>query len=319
MRKLLITGAALFALLGSALPAAASQSATSAPSRALVVRDTFIASTDGVRLHVHSVGGGPGARVAVFVHGGPGLAWQTLSFFDALAGPKLEVVGYDQRGAGESSSPADGNFALAAQVADLDAVRRWTGATRIAVVGHSWGGIPASVYTAVHPQRVSALVLLDAIPLDWAAFLKGIDNRNARVAALQAKGLIPAQLPPVRHDSCLAQVKALTPAYLAFPREQVSRTIWGPSCSESGAVAASVGFDRAVGRLPALADALGAWQGPALVIQGARDPFGLVWLRTSVAELNSPSTQRLVVPDAGHFPWIEKPNQVLSAVRTFLH
>jgi pimeloyl-ACP methyl ester carboxylesterase len=318
MRKLMVCAVAVLALVVPATPAAASQPGRPSSNAALVQQDLFIRSTEGVRLHVHSVGGGPGARVVVFVHGGAGLSLETLSFFDALASHSLQVVGYDQRGSGTSSAPANGDYSLDADIADLGAVQRWTGAAQIAIAGHSWGGVPAQAYTATHPDRVSTLILLDAIPLNWRAALAGFANQAARIAALQRKGLIPNTLPPVRHDSCLAQVKAITPAYLASPREAAPPGLWGPSCSAAEGDATFLGFVDARKRLPALTEALGRWRGDALVVQGSRDLFGLVWLRTSVKQLKSATTEQLAVPDAGHFPWIERPGQVLSAVGPYL-
>ena len=300
----------------SASPAAA---ASSAVSHGLPSWSGYIRSTDGVRLWVHSVGGGAaGARVIVLVHGGPGLSLGYLSIFDSLAGPTRQIVSYDQRGAGLSTQPNNGNYGLAAQVSDLEAVRHWTGAQQLTILGHSWGGIPAEVYTATHPGHVAALALLDAIPLNWAVTVAGLNRRNERVTDLQRVGLIPNPLPPVRHNSCLAQLKAITPAYLANPRLPVNRSaVWGSSCTQSTANRTFDAFFRDRGELPGLAAALGKWHGHALVMQGAKDPFGLQWLRTSVAELRSAPTQSVVVPFAGHFPWIERTALVLQVVRLF--
>ena len=102
------------------------------------------------------------------MHGGPGLSAQSLAGLDVLARPGRRVVGYDQRGAGGSGRPTDGNYRLEAQLADLDAVRAWAGAERVALVGASWGGLVAAAYAARYPKRVTALVLLDAAPLDFA-------------------------------------------------------------------------------------------------------------------------------------------------------
>ena len=72
------------------LPASASASASppaaasSAVSLGLPSWSGYIRSTDGVRLWVHSVGGGvAGARVIVLVHGGPGLSLGYLSISTA--------------------------------------------------------------------------------------------------------------------------------------------------------------------------------------------------------------------------------------------
>jgi proline iminopeptidase len=278
----------------------------------------YIRSTDGVRLWVHSVGGGPGAKVLVVVHGGPGLSLTYLSIFDRLASRTRQVVSYDQRGAGLSTSPADGNYGLGAQVSDLAAVQRWTGARQIEILGHSWGGIPAAAYTALHPGHVAALALLDALPLSWAAFVAGEKRIGTRITRLQQEGLIPNPLPPIRHNSCLALDRALTPAYLANPREHVNRVaLWGSSCTESTSSLTFEAFDKDRGQLPGLAASLGRWHGPALVMQGAQDPFGLQWLHTSVAELRSAMTKAVPVPRAGHFPWVERPGLVLRTVSQF--
>jgi pimeloyl-ACP methyl ester carboxylesterase len=301
---------------GAVRPSAAESSAVSHGLRSW---SGYIPSTDGVRLWVHSVGGGAaGARVIVLVHGGPGLSLSYLSIFDSLASPTRQIVSYDQRGAGLSTRPANGHYGLAAQISDLDAVRRWTGARQITILGHSWGGVPAAAYTATHPGHVAALVLLDAVPLNWAALVAGSNRRVKIETRLQREGLIPNPLPTIRHNSCLAQVKALTPAYLANPRLPVNRSaVWGSSCTQSTAIRTSNAFFADRGELPSLAAALGRWHGHALVMQGAKDLFGLNWLRTSVAELRSAPTQSVVVPLAGHFPWIERTSLVLRTVGLF--
>lgn len=310
---------AAFGVPASASASASPAAASSAVSLGLPSWSGYIRSTDGVRLWVHSVGGGAaGARVIVLVHGGPGLSLGYLSIFDSLASPARQIVSYDQRGAGRSTRPADGHYGLMAQASDLESVRRWTGAQKITVLGHSWGGIPAAVYTATHPGHVTALALLDAEPLNWTVIVAGSNRRFAIVTRLQRVGLIPKPLPPIRHDSCLAQLKALTPAYLANPRLPVNRSaVWGSSCTQSTAIRTVDAEFRERGEMPGLAAALGRWHGHALVMQGAKDPFGLQWLRTSVAELRSAPTQSVVVPFAGHFPWIERTSLVLKTVRLF--
>ena len=95
-------------------------------------------------------------------------------------------------------------------------------------------------------------------------------------------------------------------------------SVWGASCTYSTDVATFDAFFRDKEHLPGLVTALGRWHGHALVMQGAKDPFGLQWLRTSVAELTSATITQLPVPGAGHFPWVERPKLVLTAVRHFI-
>ena len=280
----------------------------------------YINSTDGVRLWVTSVGGGaPDAKVIVLVHGGPGLSHTYLDIFDLLASPTRQIVSYDQRGSGQSTAPADGDYGVDAQVSDLDAVRAWTGAQQITIIGHSWGGYVAAAYTALHPSNVGSLALIDALPPDLNAAAEGDELLETRISQLQGEDLIPNPLPPVENNSCLADDEALTPAYLASPREPVDPSlVWGSSCTESTAESATDAYIDDSSEFPALVADLGQWKGNALVMQGADDPFGLEWSSTSVAELQSAQVQLDIVPGAGHFPWIEHPVLVLHTLSQFI-
>lgn len=105
-----------------------------------------------------------GAPPVVFLHGGPG---QGSAHFDALVGPHLErslrMVYLDQRGSGHSARPADGDYAIATLLDDIEALRRSLGVPRIALVGHSFGGLLALEYAARHPERVSGLVFVAGV------------------------------------------------------------------------------------------------------------------------------------------------------------
>ena len=103
----------------------------------------------------------PGAPPVVFLHGGPG---QGSAHFDALAGPfmerQLRMVYFDQRGSGHSERPASGDYALATLVEDVEALRRALGVPKVALLGHSFGGLLALEYAAKYPQNVSHLVFV---------------------------------------------------------------------------------------------------------------------------------------------------------------
>ena len=149
--------------------------------------------------------------------------------------------------------------------------------------GMRWRGRNTAIYrhrdnSSTPTACVTALALLDALPPNWAAFEAGEARIGKRITKLQGEGLIPNPLPPIKHNSCLAVDHALTPAYLANPREHVSGSVWGASCTYSTDVATFDAFFRDKGQLPGLAAALGRWHGRALVMQGTRGcpgPSGL--------------------------------------------
>ena len=288
-------------------PAAAS---TESPSAT-----TTILAADGIRLHVRSLGP-PGGRVVLLVHGGPGLDLESLRALDTLASSGRRIVGYDQRGAGQSTRPTDGDYGLAAQTQDLEAVRRWTGAKQVDIIGASWGGLLAAAYTAKHPSSVRSLVLLDAAPLDFREFEAGEQRFGRRVAQLQRLRQVPTPLPPDDGDSCLPSLTALLPVYLGDPSEQLAHPDFS-SCTSSTSKASFAALRRR-GTLDDLAANLVRFHGSALVVAGERDPFGSQWADRAAQLLSAAHVQRLTVPGAGHLPYLEKPSLVQPAIARFL-
>ena len=103
--------------------------------------------------------GTPGAKPAVFLHGGPGgtIAPNHRRLFD----PELyDVTLFDQRGCGKSTPHAglEANTTWHL-VADIERLRELAGAEKWLVLGGSWGVALALAYAERHPERVSELVL----------------------------------------------------------------------------------------------------------------------------------------------------------------
>lgn len=103
--------------------------------------------------------GTPGAKPAVFLHGGPGggIAPDYRRLFDPA---RYDVVLFDQRGCGQSTPHAglEANTTWHL-VADIERLRTMAGVDRWLVLGGSWGSTLALAYAETHPERVSALVL----------------------------------------------------------------------------------------------------------------------------------------------------------------
>ncbi|MDB5705948.1 MAG: prolyl aminopeptidase [Sphingomonas bacterium] len=113
---------------------------------------------DGHRIRYERCGT-PGAKPAVFLHGGPGggIAPDHRRLFD----PALyDVLLFDQRGCGQSTPHAglEANTTWHL-VADIERLRVLAGVERWLVFGGSWGSTLALAYAETHPGRVSELVL----------------------------------------------------------------------------------------------------------------------------------------------------------------
>jgi len=80
--------------------------------------------------------------------------------------PNRTLIFYDLRGRGESGEVADSTaLTLAADVGDLDRVRRFFHLGRVKLIGHQWGAAVAAIYAVEHPDLVERLVLLSPYPV----------------------------------------------------------------------------------------------------------------------------------------------------------
>ncbi len=123
----------------------------------------------GVSLRVRHGGTGP---AVVLLHGHP----RTHTTWHRVA-PQVQAAGYtvvcpDLRGYGQSSKPpttADHSpYSKRVMAADVVALMRRLGHERFAVVGHDRGSYVATRLALDHPQAVSALAVLDCVPIGEA-------------------------------------------------------------------------------------------------------------------------------------------------------
>lgn len=113
---------------------------------------------EGHRVYYERVGT-PGAKPAIFLHGGPGggLSPEHRRLFDPN---RYDVMLFDQRGCGQSTPyaglEANTTWHL---VSDIERLRELAGVDKWLVFGGSWGSTLALAYAETHPDRVSELVL----------------------------------------------------------------------------------------------------------------------------------------------------------------
>ena len=113
--------------------------------------------------------GRPGAPTLLVLHGGPGAHHDYLLPQMLELSSDYELVFYDQRGGGLSKTDDRTPITWQTHVADLDAVIGELHIDPLSLVGYSWGGLLALLYTtesAAHRARhePSRLVLIDPAP-----------------------------------------------------------------------------------------------------------------------------------------------------------
>jgi pimeloyl-ACP methyl ester carboxylesterase len=110
----------------------------------------------------------PNGHTVLLLHGKnfPASYWEpTIRFLSARG---YRVIAPDQIGFGKSSKPAHYQYSFQQLARNTDAVLDAAGVARVSVVGHSMGGMLATRYALMYPERVEKLVLVNPIGLeDW--------------------------------------------------------------------------------------------------------------------------------------------------------
>jgi pimeloyl-ACP methyl ester carboxylesterase len=122
------------------------------------------ANVTGVRVQYLIAGQGD---PVVLLHGYAETSHMWRPLMAELASTRT-VIAPDLRGAGQSSTPADG-YTKAAMAQDIHALTNKLGYERIRIVGHDIGLMVAYAYAAQYRSEVDRIVLMDA-------FLPGVGN-----------------------------------------------------------------------------------------------------------------------------------------------
>jgi len=126
----------------------------------------FVAVSDGIALAGETIGlarTGEDPPLVLLLHGGGQTRHAWSGSVARLTADGFAVARYDARGHGDSGWAPDKDYAMAAHGRDAAAVLRTIGRPA-ALVGASMGGIAALLATAIVPELVRALVLVDIVP-----------------------------------------------------------------------------------------------------------------------------------------------------------
>jgi proline iminopeptidase len=275
------------------------------------VIERVVVTEDGVDLWTVEEGSGPGL---VLCHGGPGL-WDYLAPLAALVGPSTRVVRWDQRGCARSG-PAP-RHSVVRYVEDLDTIRSALGFEQWIVGGHSWGAGLALHYALAHPDRTHALLYVSGTGLGRAwnpayhreADRRRTDDERERLTVLANRDRTAAEEQEYRWLSWFPDFASRDVAADLFGQLDAPFTINREANREiNRETKAWVEAD--------LVEQCTALHAPTLLVHGARDPRPAWGVDTLAAALPNASLE--VLPEVGHFPWLEAPDVTSRVLRSFL-
>lgn len=119
-------------------------------------------SANGLRFHYLDWGSSEKPPM-VLLHG-VGQTCHTWDLFASAMSAHFHVMAFDQRGHGDTDWAVDKDYSRASMVNDADAFTNALGLKRFFLIGMSMGGANSLVFTAEHPSKVEALVVVDIGP-----------------------------------------------------------------------------------------------------------------------------------------------------------
>jgi len=282
----------------------------------------FVFVRPGLHLYYHVLGDGPEAVVV------PNANW-LADLLPPLAaeGGRRRLILYDPRSRGRSSAVTDGrHLSLEEDVADLEAVRRYFGLERMALLGTSYHAAITALYALDNPERVERMLLVCPItarrPGEWLqetptweelTYPPGIPrleemrregvDRDDPVAFCRAwftYFLLPAQL-----GELAAGARFPLDDICSFPNE------WPQN-------AMSLYFRHIIPKIKEwdFRDRLERFRRPLLVMQGSDDLVPEEASREWAA--HAADGRFLRVEGAGHHPYLERPQDFFPAADAFL-
>lgn len=276
----------------------------------------------GLRLH-YLDWGNIGAPVLILLHGG----LEHARVWDQLVRQLCSdwhVVVPDLRGHGDSEWSSGGAYSIVDMVPDLAALLAELGEPVIHLVGHSLGGNVAIHYTALFPQRVARLCVIEGLGFSpeararrdrrsrleqlrqWVGKAREVDLRRPRGYASIAEAVARLR----EHDPLLSP--ELASQVCEHGMRINERGLWqwkyDPRVRASGPSEVAS---------PEPSDLWRAITGPVLLMYGARS-----WASDPEQDgrmAHFAAVRRVLIEDAGHNLHHHRPEEFLTHLQAFLH
>jgi proline iminopeptidase len=253
------------------------------------------------------------------LHGGPGAHHDYLLPQMLHLAERYNLIFYDQRGGGRSKSASTDAITWQTHVEDMGAVIRELDVSPLSIIGYSFGGMLALLYTlaaddSVDLEMPARLALIDPAPLtieyrrqfeaEFARRQEGMEIKRMR-EELAASGLRESDPESYRQRTFELAVAA----YFADPRKAHDLTPFRVSGKVQQQVWDSLGSDFDV-----LTD-LKPMGFPVLFVHGRDDPIPV---ESSIEGAKAMGAELVLLDDCGHVPYVEQPAALFEALDRFL-
>jgi pimeloyl-ACP methyl ester carboxylesterase len=231
----------------------------------------------------------------LYLHSVPTSSDDWLAALELSGGLAPDLLGF-----GRTGKAGNLDYSLSAYAEFVEEFLDALDVPEVALVGHGWGAAIGLVFAQRHPDRVTRLAIVDAVPLldgfQWPSIarwlrrpgtgelLMGSVNRWLLARTLRSGSARPEAWSDARVDAIWDQFDQGTQRAIL----RLHRSVDAQSLAAAGA------------DLPTLGQ-------PALVVWGDQDP----WLAPAFADAYAQRLQHATVQHvagAGHWPWLDEPD-----------
>jgi len=254
--------------------------------------------------------GTKGLRPILFLHGGA-LTAHTWDLCCLALRDEFHCIALDQRGHGDTDWAPDADYSIGAQREDIRGFADRLGLDRFVLVGQSMGAINGLAFAVTHPERLSALVMIDAGPevrRRGSSRIREFVNGGAKPETLEeiierALAFNPRRDPQILRRSLMHNLRRQPDGSWSwkYDRSRFQR----------------LDHDTHLAERRRLADNLAKVTCPALVIRGAESD---VFHQDDAERLakNFPDGRQITIAQAGHTVQGDNPKDLVAALREFL-
>lgn len=266
-------------------------------------------TVDGIGTVVRQTGNPDSSEAVVFLHGNPGSGADWTDLLEAT-GPLMRSVAWDAPGFGQADKPGDFPHTLEAHAAYIEAVLGRLGISRVHLVTHDFGGPWGLTWVAAQPDRLASLVFIDTgllLGYRW--------HLMARLWRTPVLGELSMLVTPRRGFQWLigrwGNPRGLPAAFISRMYDDYDRD------TRKAVLRLYRNLPDPAGVSAAGAPLLEALAPPALIVWGAHDPYIPV-AQAHVQKKLLPHADLVILPDSGHWPFADAPDDVRTAITAFI-
>jgi proline iminopeptidase len=272
---------------------------------------------EGLSLYYRTAGEGP---LTVVV---PNACWLAGDFESLVEGRKF--VFYDVRGRGRSDPVISRTrLSMDHEISDLEALAQHLGLERFAIIGWSYLGGVAVLYALKYPDRIERIIQMGPVPprkkLYYDQYMTNLSARLnpadlSRFKDMKQEGRDTEDPQGYCREAWRIMAAGMMADAKAFDRTKAD------FCRHKNEMPENVSF-----HLSQINESRGDWDWrpllgqlniPILIIHGDKDPIPMASAEEWAGYL--PNAKLLAIHRAGHFPWLEQPDEFYPAVDAFLN